>query len=66
MEEEDGVWRTVKGRRIFIRNGEDLETAMRNSGKFNKSQNSNRKEPQKSQKSYNDWLTRTKLFGRFG
>lgn len=55
MEEEDGVWRTVKGRRIFIHNGEDLETAMRNSGKFNKSQNSNRKEPQKSQKSYNDW-----------
>lgn len=55
MEEEDGVWRTVKGRRIFIRDGEDLETAMRNSGKFNKSQNSNRKEPQKSQKSYNDW-----------
>ena len=56
-DEKDGVWRTVKGRRIFIRNGEDLETAMRNSGKFNKSQNSNRKEPQKS---YNDWGLRRK------
>ena len=32
---EDGVWRTVGGRRIFIKDGEDLETAMKNSGKFN-------------------------------
>lgn len=31
---EDGVWRTVGGRRIFIRNGVDLATAMRESGKF--------------------------------
>ena len=31
-----GVWRTVGGRRIFIKDGEDLETAMRNSGKFKK------------------------------
>lgn len=55
MEEEDGVWRTIHGRRVFIREGEDLATAMRNSGKFGKSQNSNEKEPQKSQKSYDDW-----------
>lgn len=31
-----GVWRTVGGRRIFIKDGEDLETAMKNSGKFDK------------------------------
>lgn len=31
---QDGVWRTVGGRRIFIRNGVDLATAMRESGKF--------------------------------
>lgn len=31
-----GVWRTVGGRRIFIKDGEDLETAMKNSGKFGK------------------------------
>ncbi len=30
-----GVWRTVGGRRIFIKNGQDLSTAMRESGKFN-------------------------------
>lgn len=31
-----GVWRTVGGRRIFIKDGEDLENAMKNSGKFGK------------------------------
>ena len=29
-----GVWRTVGGRRIFIRNGESLDVAMQRSGKF--------------------------------
>lgn len=29
-----GVWRTIGGRRIFIKDGEDLITAMKNSGKF--------------------------------
>jgi hypothetical protein len=29
-----GVWRTVGGRRIFIKDGEDLRSAMRGSGKF--------------------------------
>ena len=32
--EGDGVWRTVGGKRIFIADGEDLKTAMKNSGKF--------------------------------
>ena len=34
---ENGVWRTVGGRRIFIRNGQDLSSAMKESGKFRKS-----------------------------
>lgn len=29
-----GIWRTVGGRRIFIKDGQDLATAMRESGKF--------------------------------
>lgn len=29
-----GVWRTVGGRRIFIKDGQDLATAMKESGKF--------------------------------
>lgn len=31
-----GVWRTVGGRRIFIKNGQDLASAMKESGKFEK------------------------------
>ena len=34
--EENGVWRTIGGRRIFIKDGEDLETAMKKSGKFDR------------------------------
>lgn len=34
MDDIDGVWRTVGGRRIFIKDGQDLATAMRESGKF--------------------------------
>lgn len=33
---EDGVWRTVRGRRIFIKEGQSLTEAMRDSGKFEK------------------------------
>lgn len=32
----EGVWRTVRGRRIFIEKGQDLGTAMEKSGKFKK------------------------------
>lgn len=32
--EEKGVWRTVGGRRIFIKEGQDLASAMKESGKF--------------------------------
>lgn len=34
--EENGVWRTVGGRRIFIKEGQDLASAMKESGKFKK------------------------------
>ena len=33
-EELDGVWRTIGGRRVFIRKGQDLSSAMKESGKF--------------------------------
>lgn len=33
-EEQDGVWRTIGGRRVFIRKGQDLSSAMKESGKF--------------------------------
>lgn len=46
-DEIGGVWRTVGGRRIFIKDGEDLETAMKNSGKFGK-----KKEKQKDDEDF--------------
>lgn len=33
-DESEGVWRTIGGRRVFIREGQSLEDAMRESGKF--------------------------------
>lgn len=35
MDDVGGVWRTVGGRRIFIKDGQDLASAMKESGKFN-------------------------------
>lgn len=32
--EEKGVWRTIRGRRVFIKEGQSLSDAMKNSGKF--------------------------------
>ena len=32
--DEDGVWRTIGGRRVFIRTGQSLSEAMKESGKF--------------------------------
>lgn len=33
---EKGVWRTIRGRRVFIKEGQSLSDAMRESGKFKK------------------------------
>ena len=40
--EENGVWRTVGGRRIFIKEGQDLASAMKESGKFGNVQKNNK------------------------
>ena len=54
--EENGVWRTVGGRRIFIKEGQDLASAMKESGKFGKKEGS---EKQKQlEKEINDIQTR--------
>jgi hypothetical protein len=34
MGEESGVWRTISGRKVFIRDGQSLSDAMKSSGKF--------------------------------
>ncbi len=37
MSEIGGVWRTIGGRRVFIKDGQDLVNAMKESGKFKRS-----------------------------
>lgn len=37
-DKEDGVWRTIGGRKVFIRNGQSLSDAMKESGKFSRVQ----------------------------
>lgn len=41
-DEIGGVWRTIGGRRVFIKNGQDLATTMKESGKFDESIKNNR------------------------
>lgn len=77
---ENGVWRTVGGRRIFIKEGQDLETAMKESGKFGgseKSNSSNQLTKKDKEKIYNqlkdtyiiknceDWRIQTKKDDRY-
>ena len=33
-QENEGVWKTIAGRRVFIRNGQSLQEAIDSSGKF--------------------------------
>ena len=49
MNDIGGVWRTVGGRRIFIKEGQDLVSAMKESGKFSKKQVENKNEDNKKQ-----------------
>ena len=45
-DKEEGVWRTIGGRRVFIRTGQSLSDAMKESGKFNKASDVSRNEYQ--------------------
>ena len=51
-DEKDGVWRTVGGRRIFIKNGQSLSEAMIESGKFSNIQKSSTESLEKWEKIY--------------
>ncbi len=44
MDNIGGVWRTVGGRRIFIKDGQDLASAMKESGKFSNKQIEDKKD----------------------
>lgn len=55
---EDGVWRTIGGRRVFIRNGQSLSDAMKESGKFKKKEENKKEDDEdfKPKKSTNDLM----------
>ena len=53
---EDGVWRTVGGRRIFIRNGQALSEAMKASGKFKTEKKTDEKLKRKAQEANDKWF----------
>lgn len=48
MDDLGGVWRTIGGRRVFIKNGQDLATAMKESKKFDKERSQNQKHKNKN------------------
>ncbi len=47
--DSDGVWRTISGRRVFIRNGQSISSAMKASGKFKSKKNESTKNKTKMQ-----------------
>lgn len=51
-EDIGGVWRTIGGRRVFIKEGQDLASAMKESGKFKKTINQTKKEKKVTYKEY--------------
>lgn len=46
-EDIGGVWRTIGGRRVFIKEGQDLASAMKESGKFKKNKSNNNENKEK-------------------
>lgn len=57
---EEGIWRTVGGRRIFIEDGEDLATAMKKSGKFKKTEESEVSKPRSEEEELQDVMDKIK------
>lgn len=53
---EKGVWRTIGGRRVFIKNGQDLSTAMKESGKFAKNKKAKNEVKEEQGKMYKSKL----------
>lgn len=51
---EKGVWRTIGGRRVFIKDGQGLYDAMRESGKFKNIKDKNKKINTISRKDFDD------------
>lgn len=62
MSEIGGVWRTIGGRRVFIKDGQDLASAMKESGKFHKSKKEKKiKELRKKLENAKGFLERARI-----
>lgn len=49
---ENGVWRTISGRKVFIKNGQSLQSAMAESGKFDDLKSTSSSSENKTDTSY--------------
>lgn len=59
-----GVWRTIGGRRVFIKDGQDLASAMKESGKFKKKKKEELTEEEKGKKMNETMDKRQKIIER--
>ena len=59
---DDGVWRTIAGRRVFIKEGQSLSDAMKNSGKFKTQKNDiqSKLKKQFEKNSYEEYIEKLK------
>ena len=60
-DESEGIWRTIGGRRVFIKTGQSLSDAMKESGKFNKTSDVKRGEYQETRTELEDIRESDKL-----
>ncbi len=61
MNNNGGVWRTIGGRRVFIKDGQDLATAMKESGKFPNKKNREIKKLKEQLKNAKGFLEQAKI-----
>ena len=59
---EDGVWRTIGGRRVYIKKGQSIEDAMKESGKFKKKEATQKETPKvKTDDKKDKYLSRSEM-----
>lgn len=61
MNNNGGVWRTIGGRRVFIKDGQDLASAMKESGKFPNKRNREIKKLKEQLKNAKGFLEHAKI-----
>lgn len=65
-DDTDGIWRTIGGRRVFIRTGQSLSEAMIESGKFKNLREEYRKAKEEIEKETKNEYTKEELKEKYG